>query len=98
MCFSNLCIAGKVKMENTKNKNENNGNQNVSANLQSGNYGNFLKIIFTCIEYWLCVVANTGLMNCLPVPVSLLLFCIFLKLYKKYTYVCSVMLYHNHVV
>ena len=41
MCFSNLCIPGKVKMENTKNKNENNGNQNVSANLQSGNYGNF---------------------------------------------------------
>ena len=43
MCFFNLCIVGKVKMENTKNKNENNVNQNVSANLQSGNYGNFLK-------------------------------------------------------
>ena len=40
-------------MENTKNKNENNGNQNVSANLQSGNYGNFLKKNFTCIEYML---------------------------------------------
>ena len=43
MYFSNLCIPGKVKMENTKNKNENNGSQNVGANLQSGNYGNFLK-------------------------------------------------------
>ena len=41
MCFSNWQIAGKVKMENAKNKNENNGNQNVSANLQSRNYGNF---------------------------------------------------------